>query len=570
MDAAPEQPADRSTLRQLFDDYVRMYSSRDDRLTSQFSDDFSGFTGGGDILVKDKIAWIAITRQDFTQIKEPIRIELKDVSIQSLAETIAVATGFFSIHLPIEDHILSRETARLVLIFRKESTGWKISHSSISIPYHLVREGEVYPLKELTGRTHDLEKLVAERTAQLSEANERLKKTNSELAREIAERKQTAEALQKSEERYRSILHASPDDITITDLQGRIVMVSPAAFKIFGLERKEDYLGRSVTEYIIPEDRTRALSQLAQRLQGIKSGPTEYRGLRRDGSTFDIEVNSEFIRDPAGSPTGIVVISRDITERKCAEAERKKLEAQNRQLQKAESLGRLAGAVAHHFNNQLQSVMMSLEMAAADLPKNAEPNEYVVSAMQSARKAAEVSSLMLTYLGLTAAEKKPLDIAKVCAQSLPLFSAVMPKNVILRSDLPSPGPVICADPNRIQHVLTNLLTNAWESTGATYGTISLGVKTLSAAEIPATHRAPIDWQPQDTAYACLEIKDSGCGITAREIEQIFDPFYSTKFPGRGMGLAVVLGITRTLDGVITVESTPGRGSSFRIFLPVCR
>ena len=146
---------DYQTIRQLFDDYLRMYASRDDRLTTYFSEDFSGFTGGGDFLVKDREEWVAITRQDFAQVKDPLRIELKDLAIQSLADTIAVATGFFTIHLPIKDHILSRETARLVLIFRKESAGWKISHSSISIPYHLVREGEVYPLKELVDRNQD-------------------------------------------------------------------------------------------------------------------------------------------------------------------------------------------------------------------------------------------------------------------------------------------------------------------------------------------------------------------------------------------------------------------------------
>ena len=144
--------SDYQIIRQLFDDYLRMYSSRDDRLTTYFSEDFSGFTGGGDFLVKDREEWVAITRQDFAQVKDPIRIELKDLAIQSLADTIAVATGFFTIHLPIKDHILSRETARLVLIFRKESAGWKISHSSISIPYYLVREGEVYPMKELVDR----------------------------------------------------------------------------------------------------------------------------------------------------------------------------------------------------------------------------------------------------------------------------------------------------------------------------------------------------------------------------------------------------------------------------------
>jgi uncharacterized protein YhdP len=114
---------------------------------------------------------VAITRQDFAQVKDPIRLELKDMAFQFLAESIAVATSFFTIHLPIKDHVLSRETARLVLIFRRESSGWKISHSSISIPYHLVREGEVYPLQELMERNQLLETLVAERTAKLNAQN---------------------------------------------------------------------------------------------------------------------------------------------------------------------------------------------------------------------------------------------------------------------------------------------------------------------------------------------------------------------------------------------------------------
>jgi len=167
-------PNDDQIIRQLLDDYLRMYSSRDDRLTESFSEDFSGFTGGGDFLVKDRQAWIAITRQDFAQVKDPIRIELKDVAIQSLADTIAVATSFFTIHLPMKDHVLSRETARLVLIFRKEATDWKIAHSSISIPYYLVREGEVYPLKELVDRNRNLESVVAERTAELHSQNVKL------------------------------------------------------------------------------------------------------------------------------------------------------------------------------------------------------------------------------------------------------------------------------------------------------------------------------------------------------------------------------------------------------------
>lgn len=312
---------DNAELRKLVEDYLRMYGGRDDRLTTLFSEDFSGFTGGGDFLVKERDQWVAITRQDFAQVPQPIRLEVIDSTVQSLAEDVAVATTFFKIHLPIRDHILSRETARLVLVFRRESTGWMISHSSISIPYHLVRKGEVYPLQELVSRTQVLEQLVADRTVQLSDAN-------AVLAREFEEHRRTAEKLRESELLYKSIVNACPDDITIADLEGRILMISPNAVTMFGFESEEQGIGRKVTEFLVPEDRERAMSRVALLLQGIASGPSEYRGLRRDGSTFDIEVNSALIRDAEGRPTKLVVIARDITARKATEAALNKAVAQ--------------------------------------------------------------------------------------------------------------------------------------------------------------------------------------------------------------------------------------------------
>lgn len=312
---------DNAELRKLVEDYLRMYGGRDDRLTTLFSEDFSGFTGGGDFLVKERDQWVAITRQDFAQVPQPIRLEVIDSTVQSLAEDVAVATTFFKIHLPIRDHILSRETARLVLVFRRESTGWMISHSSISIPYHLVRKGEVYPLQELVSRTQVLEQLVADRTVQLSDAN-------AVLAREVEEHRRTAEKLRESELLYKSIVNACPDDITIADLEGRILMISPNAVTMFGFESEEQGIGRKVTEFLVPEDRERAMSRVALLLQGIASGPSEYRGLRRDGSTFDIEVNSALIRDAEGRPTKLVVIARDITARKATEAALNKAVAQ--------------------------------------------------------------------------------------------------------------------------------------------------------------------------------------------------------------------------------------------------
>ena len=134
--------------------------------------------------------------------------------------------------------------------------------------------------------------------------------------------------------------------------------------------------------------------------------------------------------------------------------------------------------------------------------------------------------------------------------------------------MPSPGPVISANVNQIQQTLTILVTNAWEATRESPGSIHLSVKIVSPADISASYRYPVDWQPQDNVYACMEVTDESGGIENKDMEKIFDPFFSTKFTGRGMGLAVVLGIVRAHGGVVTVESAAGRGSIFRAYFPV--
>ena len=168
------RPERQQLIRSLFDEYIEMYAARDDRLTARFSENFSGYTGGGDFLVKDREEWVNITRQDFAQVTGRIRIEMLDIALQDISDDVVVVNAFFHIHLPITDHILSRETARLVLIFRLEGEDWKIVHSGISIPYHLVQEGEVYPLKGLHERNRELESLVEERPRALEDANDKL------------------------------------------------------------------------------------------------------------------------------------------------------------------------------------------------------------------------------------------------------------------------------------------------------------------------------------------------------------------------------------------------------------
>ena len=345
---------------------------------------------------------------------------------------------------------------------------------------------------------------------------------------------------------------------------------SHEVYRLFGVTP----VGRSmqfkdVERLIHPEDLEYWRTATQRSIAAGRSVVTENRVVRPDGTIRHHQVLSRVRLSPDGRPLEIVGTVQDITERKRAEEEQKKLQEQNLQLQKSESLGRMAGAIAHHFNNQLASVMLNLDILEAGLPQDAELTEPLVSAMQSVREAAKVSNLMLTYLGQTHGVNGPMDLSVTCQRSLELLRAAMPQSVVLETHLPSPGPTINANSSQIQQILTNLVTNAWEASVEGRGTIQVAVKTVLATEIPATHRFPVDWQAHDnTVYACLEVTDAGCGIADKDLEKIFDPFYSSKFTGRGMGLAVVLGIVRTCQGVVTVASTIGRGSVFQVILPI--
>ncbi|WP_299201646.1 diguanylate cyclase [uncultured Amphritea sp.] len=156
---------------QLFEEYIEMYASRDDRLTSRFSDNFSGYAGSSDLLITDKAEWVRITRQDFAQVPERIGIEMLDLSLQDLADDVVVATAFFHIHLPSFEQVLSNKVARLVLIFRQEQDAWKIVHSGISIPFGLASGNEIYPMSAMEERNLELEQIINVRTQELAEAN---------------------------------------------------------------------------------------------------------------------------------------------------------------------------------------------------------------------------------------------------------------------------------------------------------------------------------------------------------------------------------------------------------------
>jgi PAS domain S-box-containing protein len=385
------------------------------------------------------------------------------------------------------------------------------------------------------------------------------------------EHNRAEEALRASEEKYRIVADFTYDWEAWLAPDGTYRYVSPSCERITG-HTAADFLAdpNLVLQITHPDDQSKVIEHYHEathksREQDLK---IDFRILTSGGEIRWISHWCIAVFGEGGQWLGRRESNRDISQQKQAEAEKEKIEAQNLQLQKAESLGRMAGAIAHHFNNQFHAVMGNLEMAMHGLQLGVNPTERLASAMHAARKAAEVCGLMLAYLGQTPGKHEHIDLSKACRQSLTLVQATAPKNMTIKSDFPTSGPFIRANAGQILHILTNLITNAWESADENRRSIRLTIKSVSQEKIPTSKCFPIDWQPRDPAYACLEVADAGCGIAEKDFEKIFDPFFSTKFTGRGMGLPVVLGIVRAHLGAVTVESEPDRGSIFRVYFPV--
>lgn len=386
---------------------------------------------------------------------------------------------------------------------------------------------------------------------------------------ETTKRKQLEMALQASEAQFRRLFEEHGAIMLLIDpLGGRILRANKAAIDFYGYG-KEQLQSMTIDQIncLPPESLTKLLKQVSLGALNEFSAPHRL----ADGSLRTVEVHTA----PIAFEEKILnfAIIHDITARMEAEEERRQLEIQNIQLQKAESLARMAGAIAHHFNNKLQGVMMSLEMvrdmvASPPTSEHQQIARLSVSALKAAETAAEVSKLLLTYLGSTPCEFAVLDLATLCHNYQPILRASIPEGIDFRVGSLPLGLIIRANTGQLQQILTNLMTNAWEACTGGQGTVSLDVQSIDGADIPVQHRLPIDFQVEPCAYACLQVRDTGVGIKEQDIERLFEPFFSSKFTGRGMGLPAVLGIVRAHKGAIVVESMEGGGSSFAIYLPL--
>lgn len=256
--------------------------------------------------------------------------------------------------------------------------------------------------------------------------------------------------------------------------------------------------------------------------------------------------------------------------RKRAEEERRQSEYRLLQAQKAESLGRMAGAIAHHFNNLLGVVMGNLEMAGMDLPRGSSAEVKISEAMKASRQAVDISSLMLAYLGQRLMKSAPVEISEICREALPLLALSLPKGVNLRTDLPVPSPIILADAIQVRQVLNNLVVNAGEAMGEGNGEVTVAISETPVSGIQTSRFYPPEWEPGASDYVRISVSDTGPGMDTETLNKVFDPFFSTKFTGRGLGLPVVMGIVKAHGGMVAVESLPGRGSVFQVFLPLLK
>ncbi len=391
--------------------------------------------------------------------------------------------------------------------------------------------------------------------------------TADRLSHEVGERRRGADALRESEAKYRRIFENIQDVYYETSLEGRILLISPSISKIFHYT-PEMLIGRSVAVLYADPARARKEDFLRWIRDRRKVEDFEVVLKDADGSVRTCALACAIVNDAQGKPLKIVGALRDVTARKAAEAERACLEAANIQLQKGESLGRMAGAVAHHFNNHLSVVMGNLELAMADSPGGSPQRQALEEAMLGARRAAGISRMMLTYLGQHCDARERLDLSDVCRRCQPLIQAALPGGIELELALAAPGPVALISFNQMQQILMNLMANALEAIGEAGGHIVVKTGVTAADALPGRYAVPVDWEASEPFLACLEISDDGQGIAPQDLDKLFDPFFTTKFVGRGLGLSVVLGIVKAWGGRIDVQSQIGRGSVFRIALPL--
>ncbi len=392
----------------------------------------------------------------------------------------------------------------------------------------------------------ELTALVAERTR--------------ELERGLEQRARVEEALRASEAHYRSLFENSLDAILLTVPDGRILSANPTACRMFQMA-EEELCARGRQGVVESGDPRLPLLLEERACNGRASGELMF--LRKDGTRFPGEISSLLFKDASGALLSSMII-RDITEQKRLAAEKARLEDQLRQAQKVEAIGRLAGGVAHDFNNLTAIVLGYGEMLLSRLGPADPSRHWVEQIVAAGRRSATLTRQLLAFSRRQVLLPEVLDLNALLRDLEKLLGRLIGENIELEVNLAEGLGRITADPGQIEQVVTNLAVNARDA-------MPLGGRLVietADAVLDATAAAGAE-SVVPGEYVLLSVTDTGGGMDRQTLERLFEPFFTTKPRGKGtgLGLATVHGIVNQSGGYVRVASEPGKGASFKIYLP---
>ena len=388
---------------------------------------------------------------------------------------------------------------------------------------------------------------------------------NAALQAEIQERCRAEAALRESEDRYRDLVEHSQDLLCTHDLQGRLISANPAPARVLGYT-VEELLRISMRDIIVPEHREQFDEYLLQiQKEGAASGYMCV--LTRSGERRIWEYHNSLRTE--GVPAPIVRgLAHDVTERKRAEQALRKSDQQLREVQKMEAVGRLAGGIAHDFNNLLLGITLNIEQALRQLgPKDYSLMDYLDQALNAALSAASITRRLLTFSRRQGFQPQPVNLNDVVITTKDLLDRLGGENIHIELKLQEDLGRVKSDPVQLQQVILNLMLNARDAMPQG-GQITIRTKDYELKETPTEER--FSSIPRPGAYVVLEISDTGTGMNEETLSHLFEPFFTTKqaSTAAGLGLPTCYGIVTQSDGHISVRSAPGRGTTFRVYLPL--